>query len=134
MSSIIGIDIGDLYTKAATLDNGVIENLLFDQSNRMNHSYITFKDTGKRLIGSESFNGLKNNMDNTVFSFNSLIHHIFLENNQVDNQDFSNKNLEDDSFIPVKKIGNKEYYLHYIFLAYLELTFKSLNKSFVFHL
>jgi molecular chaperone DnaK (HSP70) len=129
MSSIIGIDIGDLYTKAATLDNGVIENLLFDQSNRMNHSYITFKDTGKRLIGSESFNGLKNNIDNTVFSFNSLIHHIFLENNQVDNQDFSNKNLEDDSFIPVKKIGNKEYYLHYIFLAYLELTFKSLNKS-----
>jgi molecular chaperone DnaK (HSP70) len=129
MSSIIGIDIGDMYTKAATLDNGVIENLLFNQSNRMNHSYITFKDKGKRLIGSESYNIFKNNMDNTICSFNNLIHNIFLDNDQEGYQGFNNKNSDDNSFIPVKKIGDKYYHLQYIFLAYLELTIKSLNKS-----
>ena len=129
MSSIIGIDIGDMYTKAATLENGVIENLLFNQNNRMNQSYITFKDNGKRLIGSESYNIFKNNMDNTIYGFNNLIHNIFLDNDQEGYQEFTNKNSDDNSFIPVKKIGDKYYYLHYIFLAYLELSIKSLGKS-----
>ena len=129
MSSIIGIDIGDLYTKAATLDNGVIENLLFNQSNRMNHSYITLKDKTKRLIGNESLNIFKNNMENSVHSFNYLIHNIFLDNNQEDIQGFFNKNAEDDCFVPIKTINNQKCYLNYIFLSYLELTLKSLSKD-----
>merc|ERR1711871_797966 len=125
--SIIGIDLGDLYTKAATLDNGVIENILFNETNRKNYSYITFKD--KRLIGIEAFNGLKNNYEKSIFNFNKLIHNLFLNIQNFENLGIINKNEDDDNFIPIKNINNKDYYLHFIYLSYIELTLKALGKN-----
>ena len=122
--SIVGIDIGNLYTKAATLENGVVNSLLFNNSNRLNNTSITFKE--KRLIGSDSFNIYRNNNNNSVNLFNSLIHSLFSNNNF--NQTFYNKNEDDNDFMPVKLIDDNEYHLHFVYMSYLDLLLKSINK------
>ena len=122
--SIIGIDIGNLYTKAATLDNGVVNSLLFNNSSRLSNTSITFKE--KRIIGSDSNNIYRNNIDNSVNNFNLLIHNLFLNNYQ---QSFYNKYENDEEFMPIKLINDKEYYLHFIYMSYVELLLKSLNKD-----
>ena len=122
--SIIGIDLGNMYTKAASLNKGVVETILFNNSSRLNRTYITLKE--KRLIGSDSFNIYKNNMDKTIYGFNKLIHNLFIGFND---QDIDNKYEDNQSYVPIKKIGEQEYYIHYIFLSYFELLVKSLNKN-----
>ena len=124
--SIIGIDIGNSYTKAAMLENGVINSLLFNNSDRLNNTLITFKE--KRLIGSESYNILKNNLDNSIYGFHNLIHNLY-SNIDEDTQSFFNKNNSADCYLPVKKINDQELYLNYIYISYFNLLIKSLNKS-----
>ena len=125
--SIIGIDLGNMFTKAATLEKGSIDALLFNGSSRMNNTFITFKE--KRLIGINSYNIFKNNMNSSLYGFNKLIHDLFLDN-YSDDQNIENNNSDLEIYMPIKNINDQNYYLHHIYFSYLELCLKSLGKTF----
>jgi len=71
--SVIGIDLGTTTSCVAVYQNGKVEIIANDQGNRITPSWISFSETGERLVGESAKNQSVSNQKNTFYDVKRLI-------------------------------------------------------------
>ena len=69
---VIGIDLGNSYTRAAVFQNDKLEIIPNDKGQKATPTYISFTPT-EELIGEDALNQINNNLKNTFYDFKKLI-------------------------------------------------------------
>jgi len=71
--SVIGIDLGTTYSAVGIWQNGKVEIIANDQGNRTTPSWISFSETGERLVGESAKAQSVSNQKNTFYDVKRLI-------------------------------------------------------------
>lgn len=71
--TIIGIDLGTTYSCVAVSRNGQVEIIPNEVGNRITPSYVSFTETGERLVGDAAKNYAVNSPENTIFDVKRLV-------------------------------------------------------------
>jgi molecular chaperone DnaK (HSP70) len=71
--SVIGIDLGTTTSCVSVFQNGKVEIIANDQGNRITPSWISFSETGERLVGESAKNQSVSNQKNTFYDVKRLI-------------------------------------------------------------
>jgi len=71
--SVIGIDLGTTTSCVAVYQNGKVEIIANDQGNRITPSWISFSETGERLVGESAKSQSVSNQKNTFYDVKRLI-------------------------------------------------------------
>jgi heat shock protein 5 len=70
---VIGIDLGTTYSCVAVVQNGQVHIIPNDQGNRITPSYVSFTNTGERLVGDAAKNQATLHPEHTIFDVKRLI-------------------------------------------------------------
>ncbi len=93
---MIGIDLGTTYSCVGVYKNGRVEIIANDQGNRITPSYVSFNESGERLVGDAAKNQATINPGNTVFDVKRLI-----------GRNYSDKSVQaDKKMMPYKIISS----------------------------
>jgi ubiquitin-conjugating enzyme E2 G1 len=71
--SVIGIDLGTTTSCVSVFQNGKVEIIANDQGNRITPSWISFSETGERLVGESAKSQSVSNQKNTFYDVKRLI-------------------------------------------------------------
>jgi len=71
--SVIGIDLGTTYSAVAVWQNERVEIIANEQGNRTTPSWVSFSDSGERLIGDSAKSQSVVNQKNTFYDIKRLI-------------------------------------------------------------
>jgi molecular chaperone DnaK (HSP70) len=71
--SVIGIDLGTTTSCVSVFQNGKVEIIANDQGNRITPSWISFSETGERLVGESAKSQSVSNQKNTFYDIKRLI-------------------------------------------------------------
>ena len=71
--SVIGIDLGTTTSCVSVFQNGKVEIIANDQGNRITPSWISFAETGERLVGESAKSQSVSNQKNTFYDVKRLI-------------------------------------------------------------
>ena len=71
--SVIGIDLGTTTSCVAVYQNSKVEIIANDQGNRITPSWVSFSETGERLVGESAKNQSVSNQKNTFYDVKRLI-------------------------------------------------------------
>jgi|UniRef100_A0A6C0H080 L1 cell adhesion molecule like protein len=69
----IGIDLGTTYSAVACFQHGRVEIIANDQGSRTTPSWVSFTETGERLIGESAKGQAVSNQKNTIYDVKRLI-------------------------------------------------------------
>lgn len=95
---IVGIDLGTTYSCVGVFKNGGVEIIANDQGNRITPSYVTFMESGERLVGDAAKNQATINPENTIFGVKRLI-----------GREFFDKSVQaDKKLVPYKIVSDKD--------------------------
>lgn len=70
---VIGIDLGTTYSAVGVWQNERVEIIANDQGNRTTPSWVSFSDSGERLVGESAKGQSVSNQKNTFFDVKRLI-------------------------------------------------------------
>jgi len=70
---VIGIDLGTTYSAVGVWQNDRVEIIANDQGNRTTPSWVSFSDSGERLVGESAKGQSVSNQKNTFFDVKRLI-------------------------------------------------------------
>lgn len=87
-SYALGIDLGTTFSCVAVYKNGKVEVIANEQGNRITPSYISYSDSGERLVGDAAKAMAASNPSNTIFDAKRLIGRQF--NDATVQQDIKN--------------------------------------------
>jgi len=71
--SVIGIDLGTTFSATGIWSNGKVEIIANDQGNRTTPSWVSFSETGERLVGESAKGQAVSNQKNTFYDVKRLI-------------------------------------------------------------
>ncbi len=106
---MIGIDLGTTYSCVGVYKNGRVEIIANDQGNRITPSYVSFNESGERLVGDAAKNQATINPSNTVFDVKRLIGRNYSDKSvQADKKMMPYNIISSDNkpFIEISSKGN----------------------------
>jgi molecular chaperone DnaK (HSP70) len=71
--SVIGIDLGTTFSAVGIFKDGKVEIIANDQGNRTTPSWVSFAETGERLVGESAKGQSVSNQQNTFYDVKRLI-------------------------------------------------------------
>jgi len=101
-SDVIGIDLGTTFSAVGCYLNGIVEIIANDLGNRTTPSWVSFTDSGERLIGESGKDKALSNQKNTLFDIKRLIGRTYSDpivQAEIKNMPFTVRRGENDRII-----------------------------------